>query len=397
MTSRRIPTPLAALALAGALTACDDGAVAPEDAFRLEVVSGQAQSGLEGRALPEPVVLRLVDDGGFGVPNVAVELFASAGGSVSPRVAVTSPTGRVETRWTLGPAATAATQELRALPDDGSGAVTVTARALPESEADVVLLQGALGPLKGITLTRDRRQVMDVVHEVVTPDTLILLQPREDRTGLVVFPTANAVEWRDVTWTPEPDTVRIALRPPVKVDALIRVYVAPFGERKAVAQADLAAVADVWDRRNMGISLGDVTILDRVEEGRIVASTVGAPCNTAAQEHLELSYMHTVRGSASAGEACAPGQVFMGAAASERYPLLAAHEIGHTFALRHRTPGMMDPRNPTDDVTEGEIFRANFDERSGLNVLFDAQPEEARRDCVVTLDPCLDASYRLGG
>jgi Bacterial Ig-like domain (group 1) len=76
----------------------------------LVIVSGNGQSGPPGQELPQPLVVRLVDDDGNGVPNRAVTwVIGVGGGSVAPATSTTNGNGEAEARWTLGPASGANT------------------------------------------------------------------------------------------------------------------------------------------------------------------------------------------------------------------------------------------------------------------------------------------------
>lgn len=67
------------------------------------VTSGGAQEGLSGRALPEPVVVRIDDAGGSPVADVTVSFTAAEGhGAADPASVVTDPAGMASTNWTLG-------------------------------------------------------------------------------------------------------------------------------------------------------------------------------------------------------------------------------------------------------------------------------------------------------
>lgn len=67
------------------------------------VASGGAQEGLAGRALPEPVAVRVEDAGGSPVADVTVGFAAAEGhGAADPPSAVTNPAGIASTNWTLG-------------------------------------------------------------------------------------------------------------------------------------------------------------------------------------------------------------------------------------------------------------------------------------------------------
>ena len=73
-------------------------------ADRLLRVSGDDQSARPGTALGNPLLVRLLDKDGNGVPNRAVSwVVATGGGSVQPGTSTTDDEGRASTEWTLGP------------------------------------------------------------------------------------------------------------------------------------------------------------------------------------------------------------------------------------------------------------------------------------------------------
>jgi hypothetical protein len=70
----------------------------------LVLVSGDDQTGPPGTELQEPLVVRLLDEAGNGIPDRAVSwVVATGGGSVSSGNTNTDAEGRASTRWTLGP------------------------------------------------------------------------------------------------------------------------------------------------------------------------------------------------------------------------------------------------------------------------------------------------------
>ena len=78
----------------------------PGSAAGLVLVSGNDQSAQPGAVLPDPVVVRLVDEQGNGMPNRAVTwVIGTGGGSVSPTTGETDAAGLASARWTLGPSA----------------------------------------------------------------------------------------------------------------------------------------------------------------------------------------------------------------------------------------------------------------------------------------------------
>ena len=70
---------------------------------RLEIVSGNNQRGFFETKLPEPLVVRVGDQGGAGVPAVQITFAPGAeSGSVSSAQVTTDTDGRASTEWTLG-------------------------------------------------------------------------------------------------------------------------------------------------------------------------------------------------------------------------------------------------------------------------------------------------------
>lgn len=75
----------------------------PDSPAQVLVVSGGNQVGTPGAALPDSIVVRVVDRFGNGVGGVTVNWAPAQGaGTVSPNSSVTNATGRAATRWVLG-------------------------------------------------------------------------------------------------------------------------------------------------------------------------------------------------------------------------------------------------------------------------------------------------------
>lgn len=70
---------------------------------RLRPVSGNHQEGIRGHLLPEPLIVRVEDEGGSGVAEVLVSFSpGEESGTVSLSAAVTDTQGQTSTEWTLG-------------------------------------------------------------------------------------------------------------------------------------------------------------------------------------------------------------------------------------------------------------------------------------------------------
>ena len=91
-------------------------------------MSGDEQNGESGSELPDPLVVRLVDDAGDPVAGRAVAWVVATGeGIAAPETSDTDADGLASTRWTLGPEP--GTNRLNAVVS-GVGVVSFTATAV---------------------------------------------------------------------------------------------------------------------------------------------------------------------------------------------------------------------------------------------------------------------------
>ena len=88
--------------LALIIAACGGGTDSHDPANLLKL-GGDGQTALIGVAVPESLVVRVVDDKGDGVSGVAIAwAVVAGGGTVAPAASVSDATGRLAARWTLG-------------------------------------------------------------------------------------------------------------------------------------------------------------------------------------------------------------------------------------------------------------------------------------------------------
>lgn len=110
--------------------------IPPGPPANMEAVSGDGQQGTVGTALPDQVVVKVVDANDRGVPNVAV-LFEAApvSGSATPSQVTTDANGVARTTWTM-PTVAAEAKSLEARVANGgvsSPQIVLHATALPGS------------------------------------------------------------------------------------------------------------------------------------------------------------------------------------------------------------------------------------------------------------------------
>ena len=96
-----------AIVLATSSLACgDDDPVEPlRTPITLEIVAGDGQVGGVAEVLPEPLIVRVLDQAGNPVAGVTVAWTAQGGGSVDPDTVVTDSQGIAAVSRLLGPTA----------------------------------------------------------------------------------------------------------------------------------------------------------------------------------------------------------------------------------------------------------------------------------------------------
>jgi hypothetical protein len=114
---------LALLATGLAAVACGDLLQEPDTGFskltlRLEEVSGNGQTGTAGRALGQPVRVRILGAGEEPLPRLRIEWLVTGGsGTANPRDTFSDENGVAETTWILG--SESGSQKLQAIVRQG--------------------------------------------------------------------------------------------------------------------------------------------------------------------------------------------------------------------------------------------------------------------------------------
>jgi hypothetical protein len=103
---RRVPLILLPLLVLGWACGGSDLALPPGPQTQLQVIAGDDQVGLPGQRLDDPLVVRLLDPDGVGIPNRTVVWVVNAGGgTVSPTTGMTDAEGFALAEWVLGASA----------------------------------------------------------------------------------------------------------------------------------------------------------------------------------------------------------------------------------------------------------------------------------------------------
>src|SRR5687768_4467733 len=129
----------------GLLLACGGDPSGPDDddpgpAAALTAVSGGTQTGVVGSTLPQPVVVKVADAQGRGVPGIAVNFRIDSGnGTLAPGVDSTDASGQAQTIWTLGTNSTVEQRVVASVATVGTTlSFTATAQAGPAAALEKI-------------------------------------------------------------------------------------------------------------------------------------------------------------------------------------------------------------------------------------------------------------------
>lgn len=175
--------PAASVAAACLLSASCGGGdlVLPADTSpaAIERVGGNGQSGPPGSELPDPIVVKVTDDGERPVPGVRVafELGAGAqGGSTTPDTALTDAGGEASATWVLG---------------DGVGEQEVNAEVVGAGLAVVSFTASAVQVVPAPSAERSSVTASPASIEAVTGVSIITVTVRDGRGDVVAGATVT--------------------------------------------------------------------------------------------------------------------------------------------------------------------------------------------------------------
>lgn len=124
---------VAILLAASGLSCGDDDPLEPPTPTTLEKLTGDEQTGLVSEALPDPLVVRVLDQTGRPIAGVSVTWMAQGGGSVSPETVPTDAAGLASAVRVLGETAGEQTTTAEVSGLEGSP-VTFTSTAVDEDD-----------------------------------------------------------------------------------------------------------------------------------------------------------------------------------------------------------------------------------------------------------------------
>lgn len=200
-------------------------------------------------------------------------------------------------------------------------------------------------------------------------------------------------------WTAGDEDVNVAFANEMGTHFYVWILEAPYEDHRLRAIAACVKLVQVWEDERMGCQIATFDITDATSDPDR-SSYLDYTCSEASNLRSEIGYNNNGVNiyyvdrvdfgsgfSTSNGVWCGSNTIVMGSSTSDH---LAAHEVGHAFALSHvnnlttnfdATNVMHNASNSREYLTEGQTFRAHFEPSSVINTTYNLRPGLTTRDC----------------
>jgi hypothetical protein len=212
---------------------------------------------------------------------------------------------------------------------------------------------------------------------------------------LVFGPGRRPAMLRPAPWTAGIDTIAVTLDEPIALDLTVWIVKGPFDTQSARARASIDTTRNIWTDQNAGLVIDSVDVIDATGDPDAAGLFNVTLCES--QSGLEnrigkrpgrinAYWVGTVDGGTDRGRACPIGGDHVVMAERSGHELLS-HEIGHLLSLTHtdaitdffdQSNVMHSASSRRHYLTEGQVFRQQFDTNSVINRLFRLRSAEAR-------------------
>lgn len=238
------------------------------------------------------------------------------------------------------------------------------------------------------------------------------------RNEVVVFAPNRRPALQAAAWTSGVDTIPVVLEAPLEVDLTIWIVRGPFDTQSARARQAVQTTRDIWSDEFVGIEIDSVEVIDATGDPDASSFFRLTLCNSKndlearigkKEGTINVYYVETVDGGTDRGRACFIGGDHAIMAERSGHELLS-HEIGHLLSLTHtdaitqffdRTNVMHSASSSRRYLTEGQIFRQQFNPNSVVNEFFDLRTSEVRscpRDLTSSTCPAIEGRiFQDGG
>lgn len=366
----------------------------PETPLVLQVMSGNAQPGMPGEELWNPLVVRATRGG----QPVQYELisFSATAGMISIPTGTTDADGQASVRWTL-PAEEAAVAgaRVRARVTGSLDSVVFSARIAGRADRDKVT--GPAGvPIRMMVYKAGAWTHTGFVRHDFTDSVRLWVQPGI-HDEIVAFAPGRAPLLLEPSWSRGERPVQLQFREDViRMPITFWIVQPPVDSAVMLIERNLQGVRDSWEAQ-AGIGLRDVRIIDATNHpsaARFQGELASPLCDPTiftdiGHDDGRLNVYHVGMPPFGVAIHCGEGNILFFPRSWERSRFVLAHEIGHGFFGGHHETipdNIMHFMADGTQVSAGQMFRAHFSATSMLNTLFNAYPATMRRPCAVSIE-----------
>ena len=223
-----------------------------------------------------------------------------------------------------------------------------------------------------------------------------------DRNEAISFGKDRAPQRAGMSWTNSNDDFTMSLGNELAVPVTVWIVQGPFNDQRDHAVDACVETGAIWDAERIGIRFSQFEIRDATSDpdidSAILDSTGGDNRNWDdfsndigfINGRINIYWINTVEGSTSTGWSDFGSRIVMGRNTGDE---LLSHELGHGVSLRHpsgcggsttnfnATNVMWPCSSSREFLSEGQVFRAHFNDTSSINNLYNARPGEPTETC----------------
>lgn len=224
-----------------------------------------------------------------------------------------------------------------------------------------------------------------------------------NRNEAITFGEDRAPQRAPMAWTSKSDDFKVSLGNRISIPVTVWIVQGPFAEQRDHAIDACIRTSATWDAERMGIRFSEFEIRDATSDpdinNAILNSTGGDGRNWDdfsnnigfINARINIYWINTVEGSTTTGWSDFGGRIVMGRNTGDE---LLSHELGHALSLRHpsscggstinfdATNVMWPCSNTREFLSEGQVFRAHFNNSSSINNLYNARAGLPTVSCI---------------
>ena len=223
-----------------------------------------------------------------------------------------------------------------------------------------------------------------------------------NRNEAISFGNRRAPQRAAMPWTNTDDDFTMSLGDEISVPVTVWIVQGPFADQRSHAVDACIQTAAIWSAERMGIRFGEFEIRNATSDPDIddaILNSVGGDSRNwddfsndigFINGRINVYWINTVEGATTTGWSDFGGRIVMGRNTGDE---LLVHELGHGVSLRHpascggsttnfnNTNVMWSCSSTRQFLTEGQVFRAHFNDTSSINNRYNARPGQSTESC----------------